>query len=53
MRRFLHDNRAFIAFRSGFVPRHLLIGRATRILVSADILGDWLPRPERFGQTLR
>jgi len=37
----------------GFVPRHRLIGRATRILVSADIEGDWLPRPERFGQRLR
>lgn len=37
----------------GFVPRHLLIGQAKRILVSADILGDWLPRPERFGQPLR
>lgn len=37
----------------GFVPRHLLIGRAGRILVSADILGDWMPRFERFGQCLR
>lgn len=37
----------------GFVPRRLLIGQATRILVSADILGDWLPRLERFGQPLR
>ena len=37
----------------GFVPRHLLIGQATRILVSADIEGNWLPRPERFGQRLR
>lgn len=36
----------------GFVPRHLLIGRAGRILVSADIKGNWLPRPERFGQGL-
>lgn len=37
----------------GFVPRHLLIGQAQRILVSADIKGNWLPRPERFGQRLR
>ncbi len=37
----------------GFVPRELLIGRATHILVSADILGDWLPRPGRFGQRLQ
>ncbi|VXB83807.1 signal peptidase I [Massilia sp. 9I] len=37
----------------GFVPRHLLIGRAERILVSADYLGNWLPRPERFGMSLR
>jgi len=36
----------------GFVPRHLLIGRAERILVSADILGNWLPRFDRFGQRL-
>lgn len=31
----------------GFVPRALLIGRAERILVSADIKGNWLPRMER------
>ncbi len=37
----------------GFVPRHLLIGQAKRILVSADITGNWLPRPERFGQRLQ
>ncbi len=36
----------------GFVPRHLLIGQAQRILVSADIKGNWLPRTERFGQGL-
>jgi signal peptidase I len=36
----------------GFVPRHLLIGRAGHILVSADIKGNWLPRLERFGQNL-
>lgn len=32
----------------GFVPRELLIGRAERVLVSADIKGNWLPRPSRF-----
>lgn len=31
----------------GTVPRALLIGRAHRVLVSADILGHWLPRLER------
>lgn len=36
----------------GFVPRPLLIGRAQRILASADIKGNWLPRPERFGRSL-
>jgi signal peptidase I len=36
----------------GFVPRNLLIGRAERILVSADIKGDWLPRFDRFGMKL-
>lgn len=37
----------------GFVPRHLLIGQAQRILVSADIKGSWLPRPGRFGMQLQ
>lgn len=32
----------------GVVPRQLLIGRAERTLVSADIIGDWRPRIERF-----
>ena len=36
----------------GLVPRDLLIGRASRILVSADITGNWLPRFERFGKNL-
>jgi signal peptidase I len=36
----------------GFVPRHLLIGRAHRVLVSADVLGNWLPRLARFGLAL-
>ena len=37
----------------GFVPRHLLIGRAERVLVSADTLNNWGPRFERFGMSLR
>jgi len=37
----------------GFVPRHLLIGQAHRILVSADIKGHWAPRLARFGQVLQ
>ena len=36
----------------GFVPRRLLIGRAVRILVSANILDCWQPRFDRFGQSL-
>jgi signal peptidase I len=36
----------------GLVPRKLLIGRASRILVSAAIKGDWLPRIDRFGKKL-
>ena len=36
----------------GLVPRHLLIGRAVRVLVSADIEGNWMPRGERFGKKL-
>jgi signal peptidase I len=37
----------------GFVPRRLLIGQALRILVSADIKGNWAPRLDRFGQRLQ
>lgn len=37
----------------GLVPRKLLIGRAERVLVSADYQGNWMPRPERFGMSLR
>jgi signal peptidase I len=37
----------------GLVPRRLLIGRAERVLVSADITGNWLPRFDRFGKSLR
>lgn len=36
----------------GLVKRDQLIGRASRILVSADITGNWLPRFERFGKNL-
>ncbi len=36
----------------GMVPRELLIGQAVRVLVSADIEGNWLPRGERFGMAL-
>ena len=42
------DSRVF-----GTVPRALLIGRAERILVSADILGNWAPRTDRIGMSLR
>lgn len=37
----------------GMVPRERLIGRAERVLVSADILAWWQPRPARFGASLR
>jgi signal peptidase I len=37
----------------GMVPRQLLIGRAGRILVSADITGHWTPRLERLWSPLR
>ena len=37
----------------GFVPRALLIGRAHHVVVSADILGNWLPRLERVGSAIR
>ena len=36
----------------GPVPRERLIGRAHRLLVSADILDRWQPRPGRFGMAL-
>ncbi len=36
----------------GFVPRHLIIGQARRVLVSADILANWAPRLERIGHPL-
>lgn len=37
----------------GFVPRALLIGRAHRVLVSADVLGYWQPRLERTVSPIR
>lgn len=43
-----HDSRYI-----GLVSRELLIGRAERVLVSADIRGNWMPRTERFGKSLR
>jgi signal peptidase I len=36
----------------GLVPRHLLIGKAERVLLSVDILSSWQPRWERFGMPL-
>jgi signal peptidase I len=36
----------------GLVPRNLLIGHAVRVLVSADIKGNWTPRTDRFGKKL-
>jgi signal peptidase I len=37
----------------GPVPRELIIGRAHHVLVSADILGHWLPRLERTVSAIR
>lgn len=37
----------------GFVPRKLLIGRAHHVLVSADILGSWMPRLDRFVRAIQ
>ena len=45
------DNSADSRF-IGLVPRALLIGRAERVLVSADIKGNWMPRVDRFGRSL-
>jgi signal peptidase I len=36
----------------GLVQRERLIGRAERILVSADYKGSWAPRFDRFGKSL-
>lgn len=51
---FLGDNRDNSADSRyiGFVPRHLLVGKAHHIVVSAAIKGDWLPRLERTGQRI-
>ena len=51
---FLGDNRDNSADSRyiGFVPRHLLIGKAHHIMVSAAIKDDWLPRIERTGQRI-
>ncbi|MBC7453018.1 MAG: signal peptidase I [Massilia sp.] len=45
------DNSADSRF-IGLVPRAKLIGRAERVLVSADMLGNWMPRTGRFGMPL-
>jgi len=52
---FLGDNRDNSADSRyiGFVSRSLLIGHAHRILVSANIIGNWLPRIERIGKPIR
>lgn len=52
---FLGDNRDNSADSRfiGFVPRHMLIGRAHHILVSADIKGNWLPRFDRIGERIQ
>ena len=51
---FLGDNRDNSADSRyiGFVPRHLLIGKAHQIVVSAAIKDNWLPRFERTGQRI-
>jgi signal peptidase I len=52
---FLGDNRDNSADPRfiGMVPRHLLIGRAHHIVVSVNMLGDWMPRFERVGERIR
>ena len=52
---FLGDNRDNSADSRyiGMVPRHLLIGRAHHIVVSANILGNWMPRLERTGTRIQ
>ena len=51
---FLGDNRDNSADSRyiGIVPRRVLIGRAHRILVSADITANWVPRVGRFGMSI-
>ena len=36
----------------GFVPRRLLVGRARYVIGSLDMLGNWMPRPQRFARRL-
>ena len=52
---FLGDNRDNSADSRyfGAVPRHLLVGRAHHVLVSADIKGNWAPRLARFGASIQ
>jgi len=51
---FLGDNRNNSADSRfiGMVPRHLLIGRAHRVLVSANIKGNWSPRLDRIWERI-
>lgn len=51
---FLGDNRDNSADSRyiGLVPRHLLIGQAHHIVVSADIKGNWMPRLDRIAQPI-
>jgi signal peptidase I len=50
----LGDNRdnSFDSRFLGLIPRDLLIGRASRVLVSAAITDNWMPRIDRFGKSL-
>jgi signal peptidase I len=51
---FLGDNRDNSADSRyiGLVPRHLLIGKAHHVVVSADIMGNWMPRLHRTAQPI-
>jgi signal peptidase I len=51
---FLGDNRDNSADSRyiGLVPRHLLIGKAHHVVVSADINGNWMPRLARTAQPI-
>jgi len=51
---FLGDNRdnSIDSRYIGIVPRRLLVGRAHHVIVSADIIGNWLPRIDRFGKSI-
>jgi signal peptidase I len=52
---FLGDNRDNSADSRfiGMVPRKLLIGRAHHIVVSADMLGNWMPRFDRIAARIQ